>query len=284
MNKSIAHILRGYEKHITDEETVLQPLPHKDFRFASPFIVVHHLKPEYIKPGQELRIHPHPHRGFAPVTFLLQGENYHKDNAGHEGNMSAGDVQWMFAGKGLLHSEGPSARILKEGGTQEFIQLWINVPQKHKWDEPSYQYTKKEQMPEVLKQDGVSFRLASGKLDGQTGPIKTFTPITSAIGTVEKDKTISLLAEAGYWTLLYVIDGGITVNGTKVEAYHLIVFEKENTDISITAEETTRLLYLSGQPIEEPVSAKGNFVMNTPEEIEQAMQDYQNGLFGKLDY
>jgi len=128
MKKSIEHILEGREKAITPEQTVLQPLPHKDFRFANPFIVLHHMKPETIVPGSQFRIHPHPHRGFAPVTFMLQGEGYHKDNAGHDTVVKTGDVQWMFAGKGILHSEGPAKEFLQRGGVYELIQLWINVP------------------------------------------------------------------------------------------------------------------------------------------------------------
>ena len=131
MKKRIDHILEGREKQITKEETVRQPLPHSDFRFANPFIVLHHLGPSAIAPGQELRIHPHPHRGFSPVTFQLQGEGYHKDSAGHNSVIKAGDVQWMFAGKGILHSEGPTANLLQKGGTQELLQLWVNVPKSH---------------------------------------------------------------------------------------------------------------------------------------------------------
>ena len=104
MNKKIEHILLAREKKITEEETVKQPLPHKDFRFANPFIVIHHAGPVIIKPGSQSRIHPHPHRGFSPYTFMLQGEGYHRDNAGNDEIVQAGDVQWMFAGKGILHA------------------------------------------------------------------------------------------------------------------------------------------------------------------------------------
>ena len=158
MKKAIEHILPGRKKQITKEESVLQPLPHKDFRFANPFIVLHHALPEIIAAGSTHRIHPHPHRGFAPVTFMLQGEGYHKDNAGHDETIKAGDVQWMFAGKGLLHSEGPTKDMLDKGGMQELVQLWINVPKANKWDEPSYQSATKKQLPNVLEQGGANLR------------------------------------------------------------------------------------------------------------------------------
>lgn len=284
MKKAIEHILLGREKQITKEETVLQPLPHKEFRFANPFIVLHHMLPKNIEPGSKLRINPHPHRGFAPVTFMLQGEGYHKDNAGHDETVKGGDVQWMFAGKGLLHSEGPTQNFLDNGGVNEFIQLWINVPAANKWDAPSYQAATKEQLPKVLEQEGVNFRLASGTYEGKTGPIKSLTPVISMIGEIEKGKRVQFAATPGYWTLLYVVNGRINVNMETVNEHHLIVFEKENDEIIVCAEEATQLLFLSARPIDEAVAAKDNFVMNTAAEIEQAMEDYKNGKFGTLNY
>lgn len=284
MEKSILHILAGREKQITPEETVRQPLPHMNFRFANPIIVLHHLGPEEIPAGGQLRIHPHPHRGFSPVTFQLQGEGYHKDNAGHDEIIKGGDVQWMFAGKGLLHSEGPSQDFLKTGGIMEGIQLWINVPKAHKWDEPSYQFASREQLPVVLNQNGSSFRLASGEYDGKTGPLKSFTPLVSMIGEIEQGNTVTFKSTPGYWPLLYIVKGNISVNGQAITPYHLIVFEKDNDSISVTAEENTQLLFLSAEPIDEPVAAKDNFVMNTQEETNQAIEDYKNGVFGTLNY
>lgn len=284
MQKAILHILAGREKQITKEEKVLQPLPHKDFRFANPFIVLHHMLPETVEPGSALRIHPHPHRGFAPVTFMLQGEGYHKDSAGNSGTIKAGDVQWMFAGKGLLHSEGPAENILRDGGTQEFIQLWINVPAAHKWDEPFYQTATKEQLPAVMQEQGASLRLASGTYEGKTGPLRSFTPLISIVGEIAKDNRVLFSATPGYWTLLYIAKGSINIEGQSVPQHHLLVFEKENDSIAICAEEDAQVLFLSAEPIEEPVAAKDNFVMNTNEEIEQAMADYKAGMFGHLSY
>src|ERR1700754_3479190 len=177
MQKKIVHILKGREKQITPEDTVLQPLPHAEFRFANPFIVLHHMLPKTIQPGSQMRLPAHPHRGFSPVTFQLQGEGYHQDNAGNEGIIGAGDVQWMFAGKGILHGEGPTPQLLELGGTQELIQLWINAPAAHKLDEPFYQFAPKSVQPEVLQQEGVHLRLASGGYESKTGPLKSFTPV-----------------------------------------------------------------------------------------------------------
>ncbi|SIN82652.1 pirin family protein [Chitinophaga niabensis] len=285
MKKAILHVLSGREKKITEEETVIQPLPHKDFRFANPFIVIHHIGPEEIKAGSELRIHPHPHRGFSPVTFAIQGEGYHMDNAGHSGTISAGGIQWMFAGKGLLHSEGPTKAILEKGGTQEWIQIWVNVPKANKWDDPYYQSAAKDQLPVVLEQEGVQLRLASGEYEGKKSPMKSFTPVIAIIGTIQKGKTVKIDATPGYQALLYVSKGSISANDKESIPFHnLIVFEKENDEIVITALEDAGILFLSAEPIDEPVAAKDNFVMNTAEEVEQAISDYKNGLFGTLQY
>lgn len=284
MRKAILHILQGREKHITKEETVIQPLPHKDFRFANPFIVIHHIGPEEIPAGSEMRIHPHPHRGFSPVSFFIQGAGYHMDNAGHSGTVEAGDIQWMFAGKGLLHSEGPTKEILEKGGINEMIQIWVNVPAANKWDEPYYQSAKKAELPEVLVQEGVSLRLASGEYEGKRSPMKSFTPVIAIIGSIQQGKTVRIAAIPGYQALLYVSKGNIQVNDRSAVMHQLVVFEQQHDEIEITAAEDSAILYLSAEPINEPVAAKDNFVMNTPEEIEQAMADYKNGLFGTLEY
>jgi redox-sensitive bicupin YhaK (pirin superfamily) len=284
MKKKIDHILYAREKKITDEDTVRQPLPHMDFRFANPFIVIHHGGPTFYKAGQQARINPHPHRGFSPYTFMLQGEGFHRDNAGNDEIIKAGGVQWMFAGRGILHSEGPTKELLQQGGVQEFIQLWINAPRANKWDKPFYQSASAEQLPAVIDREGVHFRLASGEYNGHTGPIQNFTPVISMIGEMEGGREIELYATPGYWTLLYVVKGKVVVNDQPIEMHNLIVFDKEGQDISIFATENTQLLFLSAEPIDEPVAAKDNFVMNTAEEVEQAMSDYKKGSFGSLSY
>ncbi|MCU7547604.1 pirin family protein [Chitinophagaceae bacterium LB-8] len=285
MQKKIDHLLEGRKKSI-GEETILQSLPHKDFRFASPFIVLHHLPPHLYPAGSPPeRIHPHPHRGFAPVTFMFQGEGYHNDTNGYNGVLKSGEVQWMFAGKGLLHSEGPTKKLLEKGGNYEFVQLWVNVPAKYKMESPYYQQAKKDDMPLLFQEEGIDLRLASGSYDHLNGPIRTFTPVMSAFGTVKGEKSFQLKAIEGYWTLLYVLDGTIVVNNEmEVSGHHLLVFSKEGTEIQIQTRTDAKLLYLSAEPIEEPVAAKGNFVMNTQEEIEQAEKDFAERKFGTLDF
>ncbi|WP_431213696.1 pirin family protein [Puia sp. P3] len=297
MQKKITHILKGREKEIAPGQTVLQPLPHAEFRFANPFIVLHHMPPHTIAAGSQIRLPMHPHRRFSPelrschwqelvrnlrfssVTFQLQGEGYHLDNAGNEGIIGAGDVQWMFAGKGILHSEGPTPRMLEQGGVQELIQLWINAPSVHKLDEPFYQFAPGDLQPAVLEQEGVRLRLASGHYDDATGPLKGFTPVILISGEVNAGRRVQLSAVPGYWTMLYVVKGALCVNAETIAERQLVLFEKENDELIVTAKEDTQLLYLSAQPIEEPVAARDNFVMNTAEEIEEAIADDKAGRF-----
>ena len=285
MDKEIDFILKGREKSV-GSETVLQPLPHKDFRFASPFVVLHHLTPIRFQPGSPPeRLHPHPHRGFAPVTFMFQGEGYHRDSAGHTGTIKEGEVQWMFAGRGLLHSEGPTKNLLEKGGSYEFVQLWVNVPAKHKMDEPYYQQAGKEEMPQVFNVEGNDLRLASGHYDQLKGPIQSFTPVTSIFGSVRSGLEFQFHAIKDYWTLLYLLEGEILLNEAQsISGSHLVVFSKEGTDIRVQVKSDSKMLYLSGEPVEEPVAAKGNIVMNTEEEIKQAEKDISEGLFGSLDF
>lgn len=214
MRKAISHILAGRQKAITPEESVLQPLPHKDFRSANPFIALHHLK---------------------------------RDNAGH-------------------------------------VQLWINVPKAHIWDEPFYQSATRDQQPRVLQQDGVDLRLATGEYDNATGPLKSFTPIIIISGTISQGERLQFTATPGYWTLIYLIKGRSCINQESISAYNLVVFEQAGEEIILTAEENSQILFLSAEPITEPVAAKGNLVMNTQEEIEQVIADYNDGIFGTLPY
>ncbi len=283
MEKLVKHVLFGRDKKITEDETVKQPLPHKEFRFANPFIVIHHIGPNLLRAGQQNRIHPHPHRGFSPYTFMLQGEGYHRDNAGNDEIIREGGVQWMFAGNGIMHSEGPTNELLVTGGVYEAVQLWINVPAIYKKDKPFYQSANKTKLPVVLQQDGVHLRLASGEYADAVGPIHQFTPVISIVGEINKNKSVGLTAVPGYWTMMYVIKGSVLVNKVQVSSYNLIIFEKENDEINLTALEDAQILFLSAEPIDEPVAAKDNFVMNTPQEIDQALEDARNGVFGTLE-
>ena len=158
------------------------------------------------------------------------------------------------------------------------------MPAAHKWDAPSYQSASKNQLSVVQEEDGVNLRLASGEYDGIIGPIKSITPVISIIGEIKKSGRVQFSATPGCWTLLYIVKGSVCINNESIAAHNLVVFEKNNDEVIVTAEEDTQLLFLSAEPINEPVAAKDNFVMNTAAEIEQAMDDYKKGIFGTLIY
>jgi redox-sensitive bicupin YhaK (pirin superfamily) len=161
-----------------------------------------------------------------------------------------------------MHSEDPTKELLQQGGVQELIQLWINVPKAHKGDAPFYQSATWEEQPRILQQEGVDLRLASGEYEGITGPLKSFTPVTSISGSISQGKRVQLSAVPGYWTLLYIANGKACINQESVNKYHLVIFEKANDEFILTAEEDTQLLFLSAEPI----------------------SDHHNGIFGNLSW
>jgi len=262
---------------------VKQPLPTSNIRQVSPFILLHHAGPTYHSPDtSKPRLSPHPHRGFEPVTFLFQGKIHHKDSLGNEGFLNAGDVQWMTSGKGIIHSEGPSAEFMREGGDFELIQLWVNLPRAHKMTEPKYQHLTKDTMP-VLKEEGIEMQLVAGEYKGQAGAASTFSPILAMMVHFEEGAKTFFEIPASYNGLLYVLDGEIQSKGTTVEKLNMVTFDHEGEGIDFEAISKGKLLFLAGEPIQEPLSTYGPFVMNYPAELKQAIVDFETGLMGVLE-
>jgi redox-sensitive bicupin YhaK (pirin superfamily) len=190
----------------------------------------------------------------------------------------------MFAGRGVVHSEGPTRELCENGGRQEIVQIWVNVPAECKWDDPYYQKFSPRKQPILFDQSGVTMRLAIGTYEGCTGPIETYTPMIGMLGEMEVGKRIQLSAKPGWWTMIYVIAGTINVCFETIKECNLVVFEKSNDEIIVTAEDDgAHILYLSGEPLDEPVFVKDNFVMASAVEVEQAIEDARNGKFGRLD-
>src|SRR6476620_5980839 len=208
---------------------VRQPLPVADLEQVSPFILLHHAGPTVHPPnGTKERLSPHPHRGFEPVTFLFSGKLHHKDSAGHEGFLESGDVQWMTAGSGIIHSEGPSEEFANEGGTLELIQLWVNLPRDAKMTAPKYQDIKRDTMP-VLKFDSnkIEARLVAGEYADKKGPASTFTNITAMMLYFEADATTTFSIPHSMNALLYILDGDVESAGTKISTYNLAHFDNK---------------------------------------------------------
>jgi quercetin 2,3-dioxygenase len=262
---------------------VKQPLPNTVLDQYSPFLLLHHAGPDQYAPGEiKSRLSPHPHRGFEPVTFLISGSLHHKDSTGAEGFLNGGDVQWMTSGSGIIHSEGPTAEFAEKGGEMELIQLWVNLPRDHKMTTPKYQDIKKASMP-MLHEEGFSFTLVAGDFKDQKGPASTFTPMVVMMVSFEKGAKTIIPLDENFHTMLYVLDGEIEANGVKLETYHLGLAENDGDAIELLAASAGKLLFLSGEPINEPLAAYGPFVMNYQGEIRQAVLDFESGKMGVLE-
>lgn len=264
---------------------VKQPLPATGLDQQDPFLLLHHAQIPF-RGGQhpsQLGVPPHPHRGFEPVTFIYQGGVHHRDSLGNDSVIGPGGVQWMTAGRGVVHSERPPAALAEDGGTQEIIQLWINLPRVAKMNDPRYQSLTEEETPTV-EGEGVTVQVVAGTLAGKTGPIDTHTPILALNARFERERSFSFPWPADYQGFAYLLDGSVTVNEeVTVAGEHLVAFAPGAGDVHLRATAPTRVLLMAGAPIREPIVAQGPFVMNRSVEIYQAMMDYQGGAMGTLD-
>lgn len=262
---------------------VKQPLPNTVLDGLSPFILLHHAGPTHHAPGEiKARLSPHPHRGFEPVSFLFSGKLHHKDSTGSEGFLESGDVQWMTAGGGIIHSEGPSDAFANEGGDMELIQLWVNLPREYKMTPPKYQDIKKNDIP-TLEDNGFEMKLVAGEYKNVIGPASTFTPILAMMIDFKKDASVVLDVPATFNALAYVLKGEVASDGTRFSSLQMAVFDQSGDQVQLTTLADGTLLFLAGQPINEPVVSYGPFVMNYPAEIKQAILDYELGKMGVLE-
>lgn len=282
-NRSIKHILKSEQLEM-GPMPVRQPLPKGDLRRVSPFILLHHFGPKSAPPGIDpLDLGGHPHRGFEPVTFLYEGGLRHRDSLGNEGTLAAGDVQWMTAGKGIVHSEKASPEFLEKGGTLEGIQLWVNLPRAYKMIEPGYQDISSAKIPKVEKGPAV-VEVVAGEFEGQKGPAKTQTPILALKVNFRERGRIDIPVPQGFNVMAYLLGGAASFpEGEQAIAEQMIVFGKEGENVSMEGAPGTRLLFLAGEPIDEPLATYGPFVMNTQSELWDAIRDYQSGKMGILE-
>jgi redox-sensitive bicupin YhaK (pirin superfamily) len=252
-----------------------------------PFVLLHHYGPYTIdEENNPFDLGPHPHRGFEPITFLIQGEQLHRDSLGHESVVKAGDVQWTTAGRGIIHAEGPTKDFVRKGGTLEGIQLWLNLPSAKKMIPANYQHVSKEDFEVVSSQDDkVKIRVVAGELEGRNGSIETQTPVNAYMIDIEENAEYNIETNKEHQTLLYLLNGDVVVNNEKVlkkDEDQLIEFHPDGDHFSIAARSSSKLLFLSGAPLNEKVSSWGPYVMNTQTEIMEALRDYQQGKMGFL--
>ncbi len=265
---------------------IRQPLPTQQVQQIDPFLLLHHADvkaPQHIKPAHA-GVGPHPHRGFSPVTFIFKGGVHHRDSRGNNSTIYAGGAQWMNAGMGIIHSERPPHDIYEKGGRQEIIQLWINTPAKNKMDQPTYFPLSAEEAP-VINADGgrVQGKVFSGEVMGVKGPIPSQAEVNAATFEIKKGGQVAIPIPTTHNAFIYLLDGNLTVAGFgMVEGLHLVHFANDGEGISFEAREDTRVLLLSGQPLNEEVVSYGPFVMNTQTQVMEAMRDYQMGKMGVL--
>lgn len=254
---------------------------HQGFEI-DPFLLLDYMAPHKFESSKVQKgVEYHPHRGFETVSVLYQGETTHSDNKGNKGTIKGGDVQWMTAGRGILHEEMHSKDFTAKGGIFESVQLWVNLPAKHKMTEPKYQDIVKANISVVnLPNHNGIIRIIAGEYENTKGPAKTFTPVNVWDVKLNKGADITFDLTDGYNTLIFVIKGSVLINDeSKVPLHNLVAFEKLGNQINIKAAEESTLLFLHAQPLNEPVVASGPFVMNTREEILQAKKDFHNELF-----
>jgi redox-sensitive bicupin YhaK (pirin superfamily) len=252
----------------------------------SPFLMLDYAGPTRVSPSATPRgVGEHPHRGFETVTIAYQGAVEHRDSAGHSGTIYPGDVQWMTAASGVVHEEQHEREFAKKGGTFEMVQLWVNLPKAKKMSKPRYQTLTKENIPVVQLGAAGYARVIAGELSGVTGPAKTFTPVSLFDVRFNAGNQTELTLRSGHNAAVVLLKGDVIVNGSQHlqgEA-KIAVLSSEGETITLDAKEDTILLILSGEPINEPVMSYGPFVMNTRDEILQAVSDYQAGKLGHLE-
>jgi redox-sensitive bicupin YhaK (pirin superfamily) len=250
----------------------------------SPFLLLDYAGPAQFAPSDEPRgVGEHPHRGFETVTIVYQGELEHRDSAGNHGKIGPGDVQWMTAASGVVHEEWHEQAFTRRGGVLEMVQLWVNLPAKDKMAPPRYQEILSRQIPTVALDGGGSVRVIAGSYRGATGPAKTFTPISVLDLRLKAQGHGDLTLPEGHTALVVVLKGKVVINGAdEAGEADLAIFERAGDRITIEATEDAVVLVLSGEPIPEPVVSYGPFVMNTPQEIRQAIVDFQSGRMGRL--
>ncbi|WP_096359308.1 pirin family protein [Sulfuricaulis limicola] len=289
--------MRPVVEVITSERTlegggfpVRRPFPTAQLLQVDPFLLLDHLGPVTWGPGEGIGAPDHPHRGFETVTYLLSGEMQHKDSAGHSGSLRPGDVQWMTAGAGVVHSELPSDAFMKNGDTLHGFQVWVNLPARDKMIPPRYQDIPASRIPEAGSADGkVKVRVVAGESLGVSAVIETRTPILYLHFTIRPGGAITQPVPENFNALAYLIRGELHAGneGRVVREGQMARFGAGNAvrlAVSNQAAEPADLLLLAGQPLNEPVERYGPFVMNTRQQIVQAIRDYNEGRLGKIDF
>lgn len=251
----------------------------------SPFLLLDYAAPYEFAPTSDRRgVGAHPHKGFETVTIAYQGEVAHRDSGGGGGVIGPGDVQWMTAGRGVIHEEFHSKEFAKRGGTFQMVQLWVNLRAAHKSAAPKYQTLPKAEIPTADLPSEVGWlRIIAGEYDGQVGPAQTFTPIDLWDVQTTAGAAVHLPAPDSHTTTFLVIEGSVTLaKGQQARPGDLVIFERKGEAIEFETTAATRILLMGGEPIDEPIAGRGPFVMNSESDLQQAFEEYRAGAMGRM--
>lgn len=285
--KKIVHVMPAPQPHWVGDGFRVHSMFSYDAlgQMLSPFLLLDYGAPHHFEPSTSPRgVGSHPHRGFETVTIAFEGEVSHLDSAGGGGTIGPGDVQWMTAGRGIVHQEFHSEAFTRQGGVMHMAQLWVNLPAQHKMMPPGYQAIERHTIPNLTLADSAgTLRLIAGEFGGSKGPAVTQTPMWVWDLQLKAGKTLSLPVPNGWSTALVVMSGQACINQTEhALTAQLAVLSQEGEGASLEAMVDTHVLILAGQPIVEPIVGYGPFVMNTRQEIVAAVDDFNSGKFGML--
>lgn len=276
--RSIKTVHTGKRDDI-DNLVTRQVLPTPSLRQIDPFLFLAHHGPQNYPPANSgLPFGPHPHRGFETLTVILDGDVAHKDSTGHESVIQKNGVQWMTAGRGIVHEEVSSKEFLTNGGPLELLQLWINLPSRLKMTAPKYIGKQSHELP-VVEVSGLKLHLISGNWQNTSGPIPSLTDVFTSFIEFAANSKHELTVPKERNIFFYVVRGSVKANGQEIHAYHLAEFNLEEGGIEVSSTTGAMVFFCHALPIGEPVVAQGPFVMNTREEIQTAIRDYHAGRF-----
>lgn len=280
--RPIRRIITAHQQQEGGGFVVRRPFPTRGFSQADPFLMLDEMGPITYAPGQAVGAPDHPHRGFETVSYILEGEVEHEDSAGHKGKLGAGDVQWMTAGRGIVHSEMPSKNMQRNGGRVHGFQIWVNLPAKDKMMEPRYQEIPRHKIPEATTADGrANVRVVAGEALGVSAVIETRTPIGYHHWRLQPGASVTLPLPRDHAAYVYVFRGSMQVCGQVLNAGQLAVLGEGET-VQLDAQQDGEALLLHGAPLREPVVQYGPFVMNSEAEIRTAIMDFQLGKMGAI--
>ncbi|HEX9739484.1 MAG TPA: pirin family protein [Ignavibacteriaceae bacterium] len=278
--RSIKNIHKAIDEPMQGLST-FRALPNRGIDQIDPFLLLNHHGPQEFLPNNSgLPFGPHPHRGFETLTFILKGDVIHSDSSGGKSIITSGGIQWMTAGSGIIHSENSSDEFKKNGGVEEVLQLWINLPAKLKMTQPKYIGLQKEEIPKLkFDNNNVTINLISGSLGNGKGAVDTLTDVFTSYIELKVGGVFNINVERERNILFYVVNGKVKVNNQIAEKLYLVEFGNDDEEIKVEALEDSVIIFCHSKPLNEPVVSYGPFVMNTEDEIRKAMIDYQTGKF-----